>query len=47
MAYLKRVEVGGIELDNSLSAGEYRELRLEEIRFLFERTEQESDSCAK
>ena len=47
VAYLKRVEVGGIELDKSLGVGEYRELRLEEIRHLFESTEQDSDSCAK
>lgn len=38
VAYLKRISVGGVTLDNNLAAGEYRPLTADEFKMLTERT---------
>lgn len=38
VAYLKRISVGGVTLDNNLAAGEYRPLTADELKMLTQRT---------
>lgn len=35
VVYLKRIKMGSLELDPHLELGEYRELREEELNYLF------------
>ncbi|MFC7061468.1 pseudouridine synthase [Halobacillus seohaensis] len=35
VTYLKRLSIGGLDLDNDLGLGEYRELQEEELNYLF------------
>ncbi|QSS99296.1 rRNA pseudouridine synthase [Pontibacillus sp. ALD_SL1] len=43
VTYLKRMSMAGLELDEDLEPGEYRELNDEEIQFLYEQTGQKSE----
>ncbi|MCD5323922.1 MULTISPECIES: pseudouridine synthase [Pontibacillus] len=43
VTYLKRLSMAGLELDEDLEPGEYRELNDEEIEFLYQQTGQKSE----